>query len=75
MMDKLKKIRAEIFYTRYPMPNYRKVAIAIHVSKRWDKEETENRIINTVQSYNSEIKRETVKDVNYQEVKEWLYQL
>ena len=70
MIDKLKKIKAEIFYTRYPMPNYRKVTIAIHVPKSWDKEETENRIIDTIQSYNSEIKREVIKEINYQEVKE-----
>ena len=68
-MAGLKKIRADIFYTRYPMPNFRKVTIEFHVPKDLNRKQTEDKIINTAKSYNSEITKEAVKEVKYKEVK------
>ena len=68
-MTDLKKIRADISYTRYPMPNFRKITIEFFVPKDLNKEQTENKIINTVKSCNSEITKDAVKEVKYKEVK------
>lgn len=68
-MEKLKKIKAEIFYVRNPMPNYRKVVIEFSVSKNLKKEEIKDKIVGIIHMYNSEITKELIKEIKYKEVK------
>ncbi|MCL5069678.1 MAG: hypothetical protein M1308_02080 [Actinobacteria bacterium] len=70
MIEKLIKIKADIFFTRYPIPDYRNITITIHISKKWDKEQIENKLIDTAYAYNNEITREVIREITFKEVKE-----
>ena len=64
-----KTIKACIFFVRLPIPIYRKIMIETCVPKEWDKGQIEERITNIAYMCNNEITKETIKKINFKEVK------
>lgn len=62
-------IKAYIFFVRLPVPDYRKAVITTYVSNDWTKEQIEDRIAKIAHERNNEITIESIRKINFKEVK------